>query len=58
MDYWLLYNLSDGMSEFICGFGSFWLISGPIIDKLMAKSGVVERLCTGLQDGAQSKRKN
>ena len=50
MDYWLLYNLSDGMSELTYGFGSFWLISGLVLDKLMTKSEV-ERLCTDLQDG-------
>ena len=40
MEYWLLYNLSDGMSELTYGFGSFWVISGPILDELMAKSEV------------------
>ena len=57
MDYWLLYNLNNGMYELMYGFGSFWLISGPVLDELMAKSEV-ERKCTSLQYGAQSKRKN
>ena len=39
------------------GFGLFWPISGPVLDKLMAKSEV-ERKCTELQDGTQRKRKN
>ena len=45
------------MYEFIHGFGSFWLISGLVLDELIAKSEV-ERKCTDLQNGAQSKRKN
>ena len=28
------------MYQLICGFGSFWLISGPVLDKLIAKSEV------------------
>ena len=46
-----------GMSELIYEFGSFWLISGHILDELMDKSEV-ERKCTDLENGAQSKRKN
>ena len=44
------------MSEVIYGFGSFWLISGPILDELMDKSKV-ERKCTDLQDGTQKKKR-
>ena len=60
-DFVLLYrcreNLNNGMYKLMCGFWSFWPISGPVLDELMAKSEV-ERKCTDLQDGAQSKRKN
>ena len=45
------------MYELMYGFGSFWLITGPVLDELMAKSEV-ERLCIDLQDGAQRERKN
>ena len=57
MDYWLLYNLSNGMYKLMCGFRVFWLIFGPVLDELMAKSDV-ERKFTPIQNGAQSKRKN
>ena len=50
-------NLNNGMYKLMYGFGSFWQISGPVLDELMAKSEV-ERLCTDLQDGTQSERKN
>ena len=49
--------LNDGMYKLMYKFGSFWLISGPVLDELMAKTEV-ERKCTDLQDGAQRKRKN
>ena len=42
------------MYQLMCGF---WPISGPVLAELMAKTEV-ERKCTDLQDGAQSKRKN
>ena len=45
------------MYELRCGLGSFWPISGPVLDELMTKSEV-ERLCTDLQNGAQGKIKN
>ena len=45
------------MSELMSGFGVFWLISGPLLAELMVKREV-ERKCTDLQNGAQSKRKN
>ena len=45
------------MYELMYGFWSFSLISGPVLDKLMAK-GEVERLCTDLQDDSQRERKN
>ena len=57
MDYWLLYKLTDGTYKLMCGSGVFWPISGPILAELMAKTEV-ERKCTDLQDGTQSKRKN
>ena len=45
------------MYKLMCGFGSFWLMSGPVLDKLIAKSEV-DRKCTDFQNGAQGKRKN
>ena len=50
-------ELSDGMYELVYAFSVFCPFSGPVLDELMAKSEV-ERLCTDLQDGAQSQRKN
>ena len=49
--------MQDRVYELMYGFESFWLISGPVLDELMAKSEV-ERKCTDLQDGTQSKKKN
>ena len=56
MDNWLVSNLNDAMYELMCGLGSFWLISGPVLDELIAKSEA-ERKCIDLQNGAQSKNK-
>ena len=39
------------------GFGYFGHFSGLVLGELMAKTEV-ERKCTNLRDGAQSKRKN
>ena len=47
----------DQVYELMYGFSVFWPFSGPVLDELMAKSEV-ERLCTDLQDGTQSQRKN
>ena len=57
MSVWWQENLNDGMYKLIYGFGYFLTISGPVLDELIAKSEV-ERLCTDLQNGAQSQRKN